>query len=71
MVVHWVLAWSYCAWIGQFVRPWSGDAQVKQSPSAIALALLAVRAALRATAQLFAEMPIAAGPVQAGLAVIL
>ena len=66
-----VLAWSYWAWIGHFVRLWSGDAQVKQSPSAIAFALLAVRAALRAAARLFAERSIAAGPVQAGLVVVL
>ena len=62
---------SYCAWIGQLDRAWSGEPRVKQSPSAIALALLAARAALRAAARLPAERSIGAGPVHAGFAVVL
>ena len=44
---------------------------MKQRPSAIAVALLAVRSVLRPTARLFAVMSIAAGLVQAGFAVVL
>ena len=64
-------AWSYWAWIGQLARAWSGELQVKHSPSAMAFALLAARAALRAAARLLADRSIGAGPVHAGFAVVL
>ena len=64
-------AWSYWAWIGQLVLAWSGELQVKHSPSAMALALFATRAAFLAAARLLADRFIGAGPVQTGLAVVL
>ena len=64
-------AWSYCAWMGQLARASSGELLVKHSPSAIALALLAAQAALRAAVWLLADRFMGAGPLHAGFAVVL
>ena len=66
-----VHAWSYGAWIGQVARAWSGELQVKHSPSAITLALFAALAAFLAAARLLADRSIGSGPVHAGWAVVL